>query len=110
MPDGKTNRQEEHAKAKQTSIDILNYKLSGGKVIATSKKIVNDKDNPPHYPAKNEYVDVVGDTNFENTQEFYEEFNKPLVFEIDNLGATLKRATTAVISSGVKKPSRAGII
>tara|TARA_R110000868_G_scaffold220270_3_gene471474 strand:+ start:5005 stop:6195 length:1191 start_codon:yes stop_codon:yes gene_type:complete len=100
----------DNSEAKQTSIDILNYKLSGGKVIATSKKIVNDKDNPPHYPAKNEYVDVVGATYFENTQEFYEEFDKPIVFEIDDLGPTLKRATTAAISSGVKKPSRAGTI
>lgn len=98
----------DNSKPKQTSIDILNYKLTGAKVVATSKKIVNDGDNPPHFPAKTEYVNVVGESNFKNTQKFYEEFKKPIVFEIDNYGATLIKATSAAISSGLSKPSRAG--
>lgn len=98
----------DNSEPKQTSIDILNYKLTGAKVVATSKKIVDDKDNPPHYPAKNEYVSVVGKANFENTQKFYDEHKKPIVFEINDYGATLKRAAIAGIGAGVKKPSRAG--
>jgi len=98
----------DNSEPKQTSLDILNYKLTGAKVVATSKLVVDDKDNPPHYPARNEYVDVVGKTNFENTQKFYDDHKKAVVFEINDYGATLKRAATAVIGTGVKKPSRAG--
>ena len=89
-------------------MDILNYKLTGAKVVATSKLVVDDEDNPPHYPARDEYVSVVGKTNFENTQKFYDDHKKPIVFEINDYGATLKRAATAAIGAGVKKPSRAG--
>lgn len=98
----------DNSEPKQTSIDILNYKLSGAKVVATSKAIVNNSDNPPHYPARTEYVDVVGESNFKNTHKFYEDFEKPIVFEIDDYGATLIKATTSAISSGLSKPSRAG--
>ena len=98
----------DNSEPKQTSIDILNYKLTGAKVVTTSKKIVNDSDNPPHYPAKTEYVDVVGSSNFENTQKFFDDFKKPIVFEIDDYGATLIKASAAAISSGLSKPSRAG--
>ncbi|WP_179343365.1 cobyric acid synthase CobQ [Winogradskyella ursingii] len=98
----------DNSEPKQTSIDILNYSLTGAKVVATSKKVVNDKDNPPHYPAKTEYTNVVGDSNFKNTQKFYDDFKKPIVFEIDDYGATLIKASAAAISSGLSKPSRAG--
>lgn len=98
----------DNSKPKQTSLDILNYKLTGAKVVATSKLVVDDEDNPPHYPARDEYVSVVGKTNFENTQKFYDDHKKPIVFEINDYGATLKRAATAAIGAGVKKPSRAG--
>lgn len=98
----------DNSEPKQTSIDILNYKLTGAKVVATSKKIVDDKDNPPHYPARTEYTNVVGSSNFKNTQKFYDDFKKPIVFEIDDYGATLIKATAAAISSGLSKPSRAG--
>lgn len=93
---------------KQSSIDILNYKLAGAKIVATSKAIVNDKDNPPHYPARTEYVSAVGENNFKNTEKFYEDFKKPIVFEVDNHGATLVKSAVAAISSGKSKPSRAG--
>lgn len=98
----------DNSNPQQTSIDILNYKLQGAKIVATSKTIIADDDNPPHYPAKKEYVDVVGEDNFENTQKFYEDFSKPIVFEINDYGPTLKRAATAAISSGTQRPSRAG--
>lgn len=98
----------DNSEPEQTSIDILNYKLTGAKVVATSKGIVNNDDNPPHYPARTEYVNIVGESNFKNTQKFYEDFEKPIVFEIDNYGATLIKAAAAAISSGLSKPSRAG--
>ena len=98
----------DNSEPKQTSLDILNYKLTGAKIVATSKLVVNDKDNPPHYPAKTEYVDIVGKTNFENTQKFYDDHKKPILFEINEYGATLKRAATAAIGAGIKTPSRAG--
>ena len=98
----------DNTEPKQTSIDILNYKLTGAKVVATSKEIVNNSDNPPHYPARTEYINIVGESNFKNTQKFYEDFKKPIVFEIDDHGVTLIKATTVAISSGLSKPSRAG--
>jgi len=98
----------DNSEPKQSSIDVLNYKLFGAKVIATSKAIVDNKDNPPHYPARTEYVDVVGEKNFKNTHKFYEEFEKPIVFEIDDHGVTLIKDNKAAISSGLSKPSRAG--
>lgn len=100
----------DNSEPKQTSLDILNdYKLTGAKIVATSKEIVDNDDNPPHYPAKTEYVNVVGKDNFENTHKFHEDFKKPIVFEIDNFGPTLKRSAVALVSTGDKSPSRAGI-
>ncbi|WP_310991233.1 hypothetical protein [Aequorivita marina] len=103
-----SDRDIDNTEPKQTSIDILNYSLTGAKIVATSKKIVDNKDNPPHYPARTEYVDAVGSNNFKNTQKFYDDFKKPIVFEIDNYGATLKKSVAAAISSGLNQPSRAG--
>lgn len=45
---------------KKSSLDILSYKLPGAYIIASSRKIVNEKPNPPHYPAKIEYVKAIG--------------------------------------------------
>lgn len=98
----------DNSKPKQTSIDILNYKLSGAKIIATSKKIENNDDNPPHYKAKDEYVKIVADNNFYNTEEFYNTYKLPIVFGIDDNGATLLKRAKESISQGTVIPSRAG--
>ncbi|MBL4879728.1 MAG: hypothetical protein JKX82_00255 [Oleispira sp.] len=97
---------------KETSLEVLDYKLEGAKVIASCKKIENNDDNPPHYKAKEEYVDKVGKNDFYNTAEFYDDFDKPIVFEIeDTSGPKLIKSAGLFgigISTGHKKPSRAG--
>lgn len=99
----------DNSKPQPTSLEILDYKLEGAKVIASSKKIVDDDDNPPHYPAKTEYVSKVKAENFKNTEEFYSEFELPIVFIIDKNGPTLKKSNINIgISTGISKPSRAG--
>ncbi len=104
--------QKDNTTPKQSSLDILDYGLEGAKVIASCKTIENNDDNPPHYKAKEEYLDKVEDDNFYNTTEFYEEFDKPIVFEIkDSNGPKLIKSSAFAgigISTGDKKPSRAG--
>jgi hypothetical protein len=72
----------------ETSLEALNYRNTGAKVIASSKKILKDEDNPPHDQAKQEYIKKVGSANFLNT-ETYEVVGKtpqPIVFEITAKG------------------------
>jgi hypothetical protein len=59
--------QAENPEPKATSLKVLDYKRIGSKVIASSKIIIDDEDNPPHYEAKEEYVKKVGSANFLNT-------------------------------------------
>lgn len=80
--------QEDNPHAKKTSLEVLDYRRKNAKVIASSKKILNDKDNPPHYEAKNEYVKKVKDDNFLNTTT-YNVVNKipqPIIFEVTPQG------------------------
>ncbi len=71
-----------------TSLEALDYKRSGAQVIASSKKIVDDKDNPPHYEAKTEYEKKVGSTKFLNTSTYniVNKIPQPIIFEITSLG------------------------
>lgn len=93
------------------SLEILDYKEQGAKVIASSKEIKDNEDNPPHYKAKEEYVNKVGNDNFLNITKFYEDFDKPIEFEIkDETGPKLVKSSASAIgiSIGTTKPRRAG--
>jgi hypothetical protein len=76
--------QEEHPTPVKTALQTLDYKRLNGKVIASSKAIKNDENNPPHYEAKEEYIKKVGSTNFLNTQtyELKGKTPQPIVYEI----------------------------
>lgn len=81
--------QEDNKIPMKTSLEVLDYKRgSKPKVIASSKKIVAAKPNPPHDAAKKEYVAKVGDANFYNTaaHELKGKTPQPIVFEITNKG------------------------
>lgn len=80
--------QEDNTKPKDTSLAILNYKRENGKVISSSKKIVNNDDNPPHYEAKQEYLKKLDKSSeFLNTAiEPNESEPEPIVFEISENG------------------------
>lgn len=76
---------------KQTSLDILDYKRgSSPKVIASCKKIIVAKPNPPHDAAKKQYVKKVGDANFLNTTTYdvVKGTPQPIIFEVTNQGPT----------------------
>lgn len=80
--------QEENPDPKDTSLEVLNYRRNNAKVIASSKKILNDEDNPPHYEAKREYVKKVTDGNFLNTTTYniVNKIPQPIVFEVTSQG------------------------
>lgn len=97
----------EHPVPVRTSLQALDYKRLGAKVIASSKQIKDDEDNPPHYEAKQEYVKKVGSTNFLNT-EVYEVKGRtpqPIVFEVTCQGPVkakvLEGAAKAVGSASI---------
>ncbi|MNR13955.1 hypothetical protein D3C85_1303960 [compost metagenome] len=73
----------------------MDYKRKNAKVIASSKKIINDADNPPHYEARREYVKKVTEGNFLNTTT-YNVVNKipqPIVFEVTSQGIVKPKQT-----------------
>lgn len=81
--------QSENPEPKDTSLEILDFKRgSSPKVIASCKKIVAAKPNPPHNEAKKEYVKKVGDENFYNTATYnvVDDTPQPIVFEVTTQG------------------------
>ncbi|MCC7515212.1 MAG: cobyric acid synthase CobQ, partial [Bacteroidia bacterium] len=87
--------QDENTEPKKTSLEVLDNKRNGARVIASSKKIVNEDDNPPHYEAKQEYIKKLAkSSDFLNTSiEPKESAPEPLVFEIT--GSGIKKLKTA---------------
>lgn len=86
--------QSENTEPKKTSLEVLDNKRSGARVIASSKKIVNDDDNPPHYEAKQEYIKKLSkSSDFLNTSvDPKESAPEPIVFEIT--GSSIKKLKT----------------
>ncbi len=54
----------EDAKVSDKARDALSQHREGALIISSSKKVVNDKNDPPCIRAKREYVDIVGSDNF----------------------------------------------
>lgn len=66
---------------------IKNHKMTGAVIIASSKQIKDDDDNPPHYPAKEEYVKLIGLDKFISLAEQPDSKNpKPVVYEVTSTG------------------------
>lgn len=66
---------------------IKNHKMTGAVIIASSKLIRDDDDNPPHYPAKGEYVELIGDGKFISLAEEPDSKNpKPVIYEVTSTG------------------------
>lgn len=109
--------QEENPEPKETSLKVLDYKRKNAKIIASSKKILNDKDNPPHFEARSEYIKKVTEENFLNTTT-YNVVNKipqPIIFEVTSQGIVKPKQTEgsakAAGSAGlgiVSNPSKYG--
>ncbi len=110
--------QESNPDPKEDSLEILNYRRPGGRIISSSKKVEDNDDNPPHYQAKQEYIKKLErNSDFLNTAvEPKESAPEPIIFEISSteikklksqseieaskLAAALSVASTSII----KKP------
>lgn len=91
---------DENTIPKNYSLEILDYKNTNAYIVASSVKIDDDDNNPPHYPAKQEYIKTVGSGYFRNTGIHKNSTTpKPLVFEIDRNGIKLLKGTTAASTS-----------
>ncbi len=66
---------------------ITKHKTSGAIIIASSKQIKDDDDNPPHYPAKEEYIKLIGSDKFISLAEEPDSKNpKPVIYEVTSSG------------------------
>jgi hypothetical protein len=80
--------QEANPEPTKTSLEVLEYARSGAWVVSSSKKILDDTDNPPHYEAKQEYVAKLdSSSNFLNTAVHPKESKpEPIEFEVTSAG------------------------
>jgi hypothetical protein len=79
---------EENKTPKDSSSEILDKRLGKGKVMASSKLIKNNDDNPPHYKAKTKYqakLDKKEDL-IELAKEPKESEPKPVIFKVTSQG------------------------
>ena len=80
--------QKDHPTPQKHSLDILDYKRENAKVIASSKEIINNDDNPPHFKAKEQYVKKVTADKFLNpsTHKKVGKTPQPIIFEVTSGG------------------------
>jgi len=100
-------------KPKATSLEALDYARKGAWVIASSKKIVNNEDNPPYAEAKKEYIKKLESSEkFLNTAvEPKESAPEPIVFDITSNGpARAPKKTTGSASGSAGGFGAAGTI
>lgn len=100
----------ENENPSEKCIELLNNKREGAIVVASCKPIKDDDDNPPHYAARNEYVEVVGEGNFYATMEFPDEEKPlPLKFRItDNGPQKMEESSSSSIASSAAVRSTIG--
>lgn len=81
---------------------IRDHKMKGAVIIASSKQIKDDDDNPPHYPAKMEYVKLIGASDkFISLAEEPDSKNpKPVVYEVTTSGFQRKDKNKQAGSAG----------
>lgn len=102
---------------KPNSLKILDYRRSNAKVIASSREVIKEKPNPPHFAAKAEYVKKVTEKNFMNTETNNKKGKtpQPIIFEVTPQGpmppkteeGSSKSAGTAGLGA-INKPSTYG--
>ncbi|GGK80773.1 cobyric acid synthase CobQ [Rufibacter glacialis] len=93
--------QADNPEPKANSLEVLDYKRTGGKIIASCKKILDEKPNPPHYEAKEEYVKKLDKAaDFLNTAVYPKESElKPIEFTVTSGGPTL--SPTSKVGSAI---------
>lgn len=98
---------------KATSLEVLDYARKGAWVIASSKKIVNNEDNPPYAEAKKEYIKKLESAaKFLNTAvEPSEAAPEPIVFDITSNGpARAPKKSTGSSNGSAGGAGAAGLI
>jgi beta-lactamase superfamily II metal-dependent hydrolase len=78
------------------ALEALSQAKDGAIIISSSKEILNDDKNPPHYDAKQEYLKIVSsDDDFICTEEYPDSKNvEPIVIEFTSGGPQLKSGTS----------------
>lgn len=100
----------------ESSLKLLNKKCTGAFVVASCKPIKDDDDNPPHYAAKEQYIEIVGKDNFYVTGEYPDSKKpKPLIFVLTKNGPRKKDLsrsqscnTSSAINNVLKTPHTYG--
>ena len=77
----------DNPEATDSSIELLNKKRDNAIVIASCNPIKRNDNNPPHYKAKQEYINIVEEENFLVTGEHPDESAPlPIIFEFSANG------------------------
>lgn len=103
---------EENKIPRASTLQILDYQGSNAKIIASCKTIKNNDDNPPHFPAKQQYINKINGNNFLNTAvEPNEKEPLPIVFEVTSFGfARIDIGERAARLRNVAQGIQAGIV
>lgn len=91
----------EKVKVDPDAREALSQTRKGAVIIASSKPIKKDDDNPPHERAKREYIDILDgdDERFYCTDEYWADENQALEFEIKASGIPRKLAKAAALAA-----------
>ena len=91
----------EKVKVDPDAREALSQTRKGAVIVASSKPIKKDDDNPPHERAKREYVDMLdGDgERFYCTDEYWNDESQALEFEVKASGITRKLAKVAALAA-----------
>lgn len=94
----------ENQEPQNYSLDLLEYKKQRAYIVSSSPKVVDDGNNPPHLPARKEYVNKVGASNFLCTDDHQKGRQKePIVFEILSYGPRKKGTESGSNSSNTAR-------
>lgn len=100
------DEKEENKTPKKSSLDILDYKVGKGKIVASSKVISKHDKNPPHWEAKQQYLKKLdsNDNFLELAKIPSEDEPKPVIFKITPQGPvrddSKKQGSSAVSAGG----------
>ncbi len=91
----------EDAEVDEDARNALSQTRKGAVIVASSKPIKDDDDNPPHYRAKREYLDIVDgdDDRFFCTDEHWDDEGLTLEFEVKASGIVRKLAKAAALAA-----------
>lgn len=93
----------DNTEPKEHTLKLLDYKRANAIIIASSKEILNNDDNPPNHKAKEQYVKKVTADKFLNTDthKIVGKTPQPIVFEVTAQGPVFtKKIEGSAITTG----------